>query len=114
MESKQIMDRNFGLAFSRFNSDVVDWSNPHYFREVTPYLVSDIAKYVKDLNLLIIELTQILDEWTPDLILKFVNSTDIDWYDSDEDERVKEIITILVKEIGNYQKAMAEYEQRIR
>ena len=104
-------DRNFGVAFGYFDPDVVDWDNPNYFREVTPHLVVPIFRLVKDIDLLLEELTEILDKWTPELIMKFVNSTGMLWYDSDEEERIREIITILVKEIRDYQKCLKEYNQ---
>ena len=111
MNELRMADSNLYVAFSYFDHDVVDWNNPNYFREITPLLVVDIFRLVKDFDLLLEELTEILDKWTPELIMKFVNSTGMLWYDSDEDETIREIITILVKEIRDYKASLSEYNK---
>ena len=109
MNQLRMSDRNLSVAFSNFDHDVVDWNNPNYFKEITPLLTVDIFRLVKDVDLLLEELTEILDKWTPELIMKFVNSTGILWYDSDKDETIREIITILVQDIKDYRASLSEH-----
>ena len=99
------IDKLFFASFGGcFDADVIDWKNPKYFEQMQYSCANGVIRGVKDLDTLIAQLTEVLEKWTPELVMPFIDSTNFNWYDSPElEQTLKEIIQTIISEIEKYQ-----------
>lgn len=105
-ETDVILDQNFFNIFAAwFDSDVVDIYDPQEVENAARACAGDLKQNHFDLGGLIRELTEFLETWDSQRILKFINATNVDWlFDERTEHILKDALVITIDELKYHQR----------
>lgn len=88
----------FNVFGAWFNVDLIDLDDLQEVRSVAGTCASDLSKQIPDLDTLIADLSRMLEQWNPQIVMQFMNVTDVDWLFSEQTEQtlkyvIAEVIT---------------------
>lgn len=93
----------FNVFTGWFNSDLVDVDNPQEVEVAAASCAADLVRNLPDTQATITRLTEMLDHWTPALVLQFIHATDLDWlYDEPTEQALKHVLRLVTDHLRWY------------
>src|SRR5262245_48019148 len=98
------LDQDFFHIFDTwFNCDVIDLYDSQEVESAARACAGELNRSHFDLENLIAQLTKVLETWDPQIIMKFINATNVDWFFDQKTEQIlKEILSIIIDELKYY------------
>ncbi len=97
-------EKIFNVFSGWFNSDLINIENPQEVEDAASSCAADLARDIPDIEAVITRLNEMLDNWTPALVLRFINVTLVDWlYDEPSEQTLKHVLRLVISELRYYQ-----------
>ena len=88
----------FQIFGNFFNVDLINLDDVEKLREEANFCAATLCNQVSDLQSLKTDLSQFLHEWNSGVILKLIETTNVDWFfDEETEESLRFIITHVVE-----------------
>jgi len=105
-------DKIFNVFSGWFNSDLVNIDNPQEVEDAAGSCAADLARNIPDTSAVIMRLSDMLNNWTPALVLKFINVTLVEWlYDEPSEQTLKHVIELVIADLKYYQGHPEAFQQ---
>ena len=99
-----IEDKIFNVFSGWFNSDLVNIDNPQEVEDAAGSCAADLVRNICDISAVISRLSDMLNNWTPALVLKFINATLVEWlYDERSKQTLKRVLMLIIADLKHYQ-----------
>jgi len=104
-------DKIFNVFSGWFNVDLVDITSPQEVEDAAGSCAADLVRNIPNIDGVINRLTEMLNNWTPDLVLRFMNVTLVDWlFDEPSEQTLKHVLQLVIADL-KYYKGNAEAYQ---
>ncbi len=97
-------DKIFNVFSGWFNSDLINIENPQEVEDAAGSCAADLVRNIPDTEAVIVRLTEMLNNWTSALVLRFINVTLVDWlYDEPSEQTLKHVLRLVIADLRYYQ-----------
>ncbi len=72
-------DKFFNVFTGWFDSDLINRDNPQAVEDAAASCAADLVRNLPDIQATITRLSEMLDNWTPALVLRFIQQPQVEW-----------------------------------
>lgn len=93
-------DTIFNVFSGWFDSDLINIENPQEVESAALACADDLFHRLPDVQATITRLTEMLDHWTPALVLRFIQHTQVDWMEDEaSEETLKHVLRLIIADL---------------